>query len=269
MEPKHIAYNKPIQIALLILLIVGCVASLKGLAFGKMGKGSALDKPTIVVYGTGEVYASPDVAMVSFEVRKESKTVADAQDQVNKIMADVKAGLIAKGIEEKDIKTQYYSTYPVYDYVQTPAVSCSPSYCPPSGQNQVLRGYEVSQSIEVKIRNIDTSGDIISLLGTKSVTNISGLNFTIDNEDAVKATARQQAIDEAKAKAEALADQLGVKLVRIVNFNEDISPAYPMMYARGGAMDAVKLESAVGNPAVLPTGENKIISNVSIVYEIR
>jgi uncharacterized protein YggE len=96
---------------------------------------------------------------------------------------------------------------------------------------------------------------------------MSGPNFTIDKEDVLKEQARKMAIDEAKEKAEKLSKDLGVKLVRIVSFSENNGGyGMPMYYDK--EMSAVSSAGRAPAPE-LPTGENKIISNVTITYEIR
>jgi uncharacterized protein YggE len=129
-----------------------------------------------------------------------------------------------------------------------------------------LTGYQVSESITVKVHDITKAGEVVKGIGAAGVNDMNGPNFSIENEDALKAQARKMAIDDAKAKAQTLSKDLGVSLVRIVNFSE--SGNYPIMYANSGmALDSAK--SAPTPPPVLPAGENKITSNVTITYEIR
>lgn len=219
----------------------------------------------ITVNGKGEVLANPDIANVSFSVIESAKTVAAAQklatDRSNKAIAFLRE----KGIAEKDISTQNYSFYPKYEYSQG---ICTPYGGCPNGKS-ILTGYEVSQTVSVKIRNIDIAGDILSGLGTIGVQNLSGLDFTVDKRDALEREARQQAIEDAAKSAEQLASDLGVKIVRIVSFSEN-NGGYPMyMYSKAG-MGGDAYETRAQNAAPdLPTGETKITSNVTIVYEIR
>ena len=128
-------------------------------------------------------------------------------------------------------------------------------------------GYEVSENVSVKIHDMEKVGEIIKGIGAVGISSISGPNFSVEKEDALKEQARKIAIDEAKAKAEKLAGDLGVTLIRIVNFSENGN--YPIMYAAKGMMaDSVSAYAPSAAPA-LPTGENKITSNVTITYEIR
>ncbi len=247
-------------IALSVFLFVEALAALKGYRY--IGSGVTATN-SITVSGEGEVFAVPDTATFSVTVQEEAKQVADAQDVATKKSNDIVAYLKKEGIEEKDIKTTDYSVYPQYDYIQ---VACSGGYCP--GGRQELRGFQVSQTLTVKVRDTKKAGDLLSGVGGLGASSVSGLSFTIDDEDALKAEARDKAIAQAKEKAEALADSLGVEVVRVVGFyeNEGGYPA-PYAYGMGGAerMDA----SATKASPELPAGENKITSNVNITYEIR
>jgi uncharacterized protein len=219
----------------------------------------------ISVNGKGEAVGIPDVATFSYTVIEEAATVAGAQtkatDKTNKALAFLKES----GIEDKDVKTLGYTVNPKYEYTQA---VCTQFSCPPG--RQILKGYEVTQTIEVKVRDTAKAGTLLSGIGSIGVQNVSGLNFTFDDENKLKDEARAEAIADAKMKAEELANQLGVKLVRIMNYNE--MGDYPIYYERaalsatygkGGAADGMAPAPA------LPSGENKVISNVTITYEIR
>ncbi|MFA6077069.1 MAG: SIMPL domain-containing protein [Candidatus Paceibacterota bacterium] len=237
-------------------------------SYGKMGSS---DTNTITLSGHGEVQAVPDIASVYFTISKTAKTVKEAQNGVAGIEKKALDFLKTKDIADKDIKTTNASFYPKYEYVralcpqvETGGVSGS-SYDCGTGK-QVLTGYEASESITVKIRNTDEAGAVMQGLGTTGVLNLSGPNFAIDDEDALKAQARKEAIEDAREKAKVLADDLGVRLGRVANFSE--SGNYPvMMYAESAMMkDGAGRAPA---PAVIPKGENTISSDVTITYEIR
>lgn len=219
---------------------------------------------TISVTGTGEATSVPDIATFSFSVAEDSKNVADAQKIVtDKIDAILKA-LKDMGIEDKDIKTTDYSVYPKYTYESVP---CRDGICPPG--RQINDGYTVSQSVSVKVRKTEDAGKALGIAGENGATNISGLSLTLDDPDQPMNEARLQAIDDAREKADALARRLGVRIVRVVSYYENGGMPYPiyaekMAYGMGG--DArVQTASA---PTISP-GQNKVISNVSVTYEIR
>ncbi|MDO8492435.1 MAG: SIMPL domain-containing protein [bacterium] len=257
---------------LIALLALGCLWVL-AMAINEFKKGNYIgrDVPaqsTISVTGEGEIFAKPDVATFNFTISEDGKTVAEAQksatQKTNTAIELVKKG----GVAEKDIKTTSYNISPKYEYYYQPQIMtpCSTDYCPPQPvKNPKIVGYTVSQSVEVKVRKIETAGDLLSSIGSVGVQNISGLNFSIDNEEKVKADAREKAIKQAQDKADVLASQLDVSLVRVLNFSEGGN--YPIYYAKALGMGGA-VESSAPAPDV-PAGENQIISNVTITYEIR
>lgn len=255
-------------ILLAVFLGVQVLSSLKNLSY--IGKG-VYPSNVISVNGTGEVMAVPDVASFSFSVVEEGKTVKDAQDKATKKINSILDAVRGMGIEDKDIQTTGYYSYPKYEYSQTVCTMQYPNYCPPG--KQVLNGYEVSQSVTVKVRDTEKAGDALTKVGELGAGNISGLDFVVDDIEDKRAEAREKAIADAKAKAEVLADSLGVNLSKVVNFYENGDGGYPVMYRAEAAMDSKVMGmggTAVSSPAPsLPTGENKIVSNVSITYEIR
>ena len=226
--------------------------------------GGAPASNTMSFDGSGEVTAAPDIAMVNLTIRSDAKEVKDAQSKVEIKEKAVLDFLEKGGIAKKDIKTESYNSYPKYDY-GTPCYDIGIGM-PCRERAPKVVGYEVSEYISVKVRDLAKAGEIVGGLGALGVTEMNGPNFSIENEDSLKAQARRMAIDEAKAKAESLANDLGVRLVRIVNFSENGN--YSMMYAAKGMMVLDSVESAAPAPQ-LPTGENKITSNVTITYEIR
>ncbi len=208
----------------------------------------------ITVLGQSKVSAIPDVASVSFTVSEEAVTASAAQSEATKKSNIALAVLTEIGIDESDVKTASYTISPKYAYVPP----CY-GYCPSTPQR--VTGYSVSQTIEVKIRDTAKVGDVLAKLGDAGISSLYGPNFTIDNEDELRAEARTEAIEKAQAKAELLADELNVRLVRVVSFWESGSP---MPYdAFGGAA-----EMAMKSPQI-PVGENDIVVDVSITYEIR
>jgi uncharacterized protein YggE len=214
---------------------------------------------TITVSGEGEIFAKPDLAIVDFSVLSEAQTVSPAmEDNARKMNAVIEAAK-SLGVQEQDLKTTSFNISPKYEWYYTQAC-----LYPPCPQNRVLVGYEVSQTLEVKIRDMAKIGDVIQKATAAGSNQAGDLQLTIDNQDELKAQAREQAIEKAKSKANEMASQLGVKLVRITSFSESgISPYFPyymegMALGKGGGEAAPQIE----------TGQNKITVNVSITYQI-
>ena len=219
---------------------------------------------TVTVDGKGEAYAVPDIAQFNFSVVSLKATVADAQKEASTKINAITAYLKEQGVEEKDIKTSGYNVSPQYEWQQ---VTCIAYPCP-SGK-RVLKGYEVRQSTDVKVRDTAKAGDLLAEAGSRGATEVSGLTFTVDDEDAVQAEARAEAVADAKNKAELLAKSLGVRLGRVVSFGEN-NGGYPVPYyydkavGLGGASEA-----RVAVAPEISTGENKTVVQVSVPYELR
>jgi len=257
--------NKVFKALFVLIIILSVYFAVK--TFGEFEKKGivlqASEPATVSFSGHGEVFAVPDIANISLTLRKESKTAKEAQAAVAVKEKSVLDFLKSKNVDEKDIKTENASVYPKYDYVRT---LCPESVSYDCGGKQVLTGYEASESITIKVRNVDDAGAIMQGLGDIGVSELNGPNYAIDKEDALKAEARKKAIDEAKEKAKVLAKDLGIKLGKIKNFNES-GNYYPVMYGKGAMMDSAV--SSAPAPAQLPKGENIISSDVTITYEIK
>lgn len=259
-------YVPVVAIALSAFLFMQTINSIKE---NRYIGGGVPSSNVITVSGQGDSFSVPDIATFSFGAEATGKSVDDAQKQVAVIVKTALDKVKAGGVDEKDIQTTDYNAYPKYQYQNSacPAVastSGSPIYCPPG--RQVLEGYTVSETITVKVRKVDDAGTLLGAIGGSGVTNVSGLTFTVDDPSKVTAEARSKAIADAKTKGEELAHELGVKIVRIVSFSEN-GGGYPTpMYSKtDAAMGGVANQSA----PELAVGQNKVISNVTITYEIR
>ena len=224
-------------------------------------------KNMISFSGHGEVSASPDIATLDITIRKEAKTVKEAQDSVAQVEKKTLEFLKTSSILDKDIKALGVSFNPKYEFRETvvPMVACYNCPTPTSGKS-VLVGYEAYENLNIKIRNLDDLGKITQGLGTLGITELNGPNLAIDKEDAFKDQARKLAIEDAKVKAKQLAKDLGVRLGKISSFSENGNYGVPM-YAK---MDAVSSEAGAPAPTLaIPKGENLITSDVTITYELR
>ena len=245
------------------LLVILAAGSFRG---GKHDRYGDEDRNTITVSGHGEVQAVPNIATVYFTVESSKTTQKESSDEVNTKAKQVIDFLKSNGVAEKDIKTENYNSYPKYSN-PTPCPVYYDRVMPPCNQGESkIIGYTVSQSVTVKVRKVDDASKIIDGINKIGVTNMSGPTLSIDDEDGLKAEARKEAINNAKAKAKVLSRDLGVRLGKISSFNEN-SSYYPM-YSSGAVMMKDSMESAPV-PSEIPKGENTISSDVTITYEIR
>jgi len=238
--------------ALILFLVILTVSEIVGISNkikeGRyIGQGSQY-KDTISISGVGKVLAKPDIGQVDLSVISDATTVAAAQkdntDKMNKITQAMKD----LGVADEDLKTTNYSIYPRYQYTK--------------GKSEII-GYEVSQTLEVKIRNLDKSGDILGKAALLGANQVGSLIFTFDDLEAIKSEARQKAVANAKQKAQDLAAGLGVTLGKIASFNESVSGEPVPIYASEG----LGVGGGGGTPDI-QTGQNEIQVNVMLSYEI-
>lgn len=234
-------------VALIILVIAQTRNSFQQYNYiGKTGR------DTITIEGTGKVTAKPDVAEIALGVTTEGAAVKDIQEQNSKKMNAIIAAVKDLGVKSEDIQTQQYSVSPRYNW---------------DNGKQTLLGYTITQQVSVKVRDLDKAGTVLAKAGELGANQMGSIQFVIDNPDALEAQARGKAIEDAKTKAEALAGQLGMTVVRVVSFSESGNGYFPPMAAYSAGDMAMKTE-AVPVPQI-EAGTNEVTSNVNVVFEVR
>ncbi len=219
----------------------------------------------ISVVGKGEKSVKPDVAVLSFAVvtaGKKLKTVQDENSQKSSAVIDF---LKSKGVAEKDLKTTYYQISPQYQYYDNPPCYSSP--CPARRPPEIV-SYEVKNRVEIKVRDLNKVDELLEGVVEKGVNDVDSVKFQIDDEDALLAEVRELAIKDARARAEKLAKDLGVRLGRVLSFYEggQVQPYAQDVYGMGGAT-GMSMKAVVA-PSIQP-GEQEIQSNVTITYELK
>ncbi len=265
-EKKPWHHNKWLMKILIVFVIVWVWTSISNNMRAAHYIGETNGPATINVSGTGDIVATPDTATFSFMVTNEASSVGDAQTKTTSKMNAVKDFLKKSNIADADIQTTDYSIYPHYEYqnsicplytTNSEAISCPPS-------KNVLTGYDVSESVSIKIHDLSIAGTILSGIGEFGVTNVSGLSFTEANYDDLVKQAEEKAITDAKTNAQALAQNLGVRIVRLVSYSNQYQ--YPVAYATNAMM---KADSVGSSAPQISAGQNKITANVNVVYEIQ
>ena len=274
-------------VLLVVLAVYVAVLAVNATKANKYIGREVANQATVSVTGKGDVSTPPDLAVMDFSVVSNAKTVDGATVDNTKKMNAIVTAEKSLGVADKDLQTTGYNVSPHYDYVKqilTPVPAPTPAAASNSGSaagsagvvdssiyypsgKQVITGYDVTQTLTIKIRkeNMAKIGQIIEEATAAGANQVGDLQFTLDNPDAVQAQARKIAIDDAEAKAQVLATQLGVKLVRITSYSEGgYSPTVQLNYA---AKDMAESSAAVPVPNI-QTGENKITVSVNITYEI-
>jgi uncharacterized protein YggE len=202
------------------------------------------------VAASGEVTRVPDIAVISTGVVTRSATATGAIQQNATRMEGVRAALRRAGVDDKDIQTSSISLNPDYAYVER--------------QPPRLTGYQASNQVSVRFRDIRKTGEILDALVAEGANQINGPTLTIDKPEAALDEARLKALASGRARAELYARGLGMRVVRLLSVSE--SGGYgappPIMYARAESMasDAV---------TKIDPGEQKVSVSVAMSFELQ
>jgi len=249
-------FQQPLIKILVVILSLLLLALLVNIVVGIYQKFASVDrqKDTLTITATGEVEARPDVVQANFAVitrGEDPKTLQEENtDKVNQIIDFLKE----QGIAEEDITTTSYNLYPEYVWTD---------------RERVPNGYTLSQSVTVKIRDLEKVGDILAGVVEAGANNITSLNFQIDDPESLRQEARKLALNNAKIKAEELAKVAGVKLGKVKSFSEDSLTPVPR-YPYPLALDAVGRGGSAefSAPEVMP-GTSTITATVSVTFELK
>lgn len=203
----------------------------------------------IVVNGIGSVSVTPDVAILSVGVEVFSASVNEARKQAAKAMDDVIEAAKSEGVLSKDIETTMFSIYPRYNYEEVEVDGRR------IGQ-QVLTGYMVSNTAQVKIRNVSKVGEVIDKTSVSGgdYSRINGIDFIVDDPSTMMQGLRRQAVGDAVEKANQYALLAGVSLGELISLSE-VSAPDPLTQSEGGF--AMRAMSAPMTSSISP-GESKL-----------
>ena len=206
----------------------------------------------IAVAGEGSVSVAPDIALVNLGVEVTAGTVADARSQAADAMDAMQGAMNDEGVEDKDIQTQYFNIYPQYQYADNKAPE--------------IVGYTVSNTVQVKIRNLDSVSAVLdgAIAAGGDAVRVNGISFTIEDPEEFLADARREAVENAREHAQVLADAAGVELGDAISINESTNYNGGLYYPAAERADAGMGGSTPVNP-----GEQELRVNVTVVYGIK
>jgi len=232
-------------LGLSLVFLSGCAAE----TVNNIAEGVGTQQDGIWVTGTGEMSVTPDVTILSLGIEARTTTVAEAQAQAAVAMDAVMNVLNDYSVAAEDIKTQYYSIQPMRRW---------------DDGKEILLGYQVTNTVGVKIRTMEDTGSIIDAVTAAGgdYTRIGSISFTVDDPSAYEVAVREKAMADAKAKAEQLAELAGVTLGKPTYIAES-SSYVPVYYDLMRAAEAASVPETLISP-----GETEISLSVQVVYSI-
>jgi len=203
---------------------------------------------TIVVSGTGRVAVEPDVAELRLGVAISRETVAEARSEAAATMSAILAAIREAGVAERDIRTAMLSVQPRYDYRD--------------GQAPALAGYDLSNVVEVTVRELAAVGDVIDGSLRAGATSLDGLAFQVAEPSAPEAAARTAAVAVSLKKTEVLAAAAGIRIAGVADIVEGgAPPSFPLA-------KAARMSLAADSGTPVAAGTTDVVVTVTVTFRI-
>ena len=212
---------------------------------------------SISVSGEGKITAVPDIVNINAGVSELGDTTKEAQDKANEKLATIISILEENDVPERNAQTSNLSFYPEYDWK--------------GDEGRKLIGQRVSQTLTIKIPEIDKNPgrvtDILDALGTINGLELNSVNFDIEDKKEFFSEAREQAFEKAYQKAKELAKFGDVELGKPITISESSVNYRPIPYQNFAKMEMVA--DGMGGGSALPAGELDVTASVNVLFEIR
>lgn len=292
-----------LSVALIVVLVAGAVFLATGVQ-AQPGQNLTVNEsevPKISVSGEATRTVSPDLLVIGIAVETEKEAASEAEAENARMTARLKAALLSAGVQESEIETASYYTYPVYNdscwypppcrgdvcpmyaegytdemaYVEPGAAYTDSYIMPPYRCEPKAIGYRATHSIMVKTGNIHNGGGIIDAVsGANASARLEYQYFSLKDETRIRHENELAgaAAQSARKKAESIASGLGVELGRIVDIQTNYyypGPYYAREYAAGGAgmMEYPQAAEPIATE-IFPQGL-AMSSNIYVTFEIR
>jgi uncharacterized protein YggE len=237
---------KLVLISLLVVALSACGTA----AASVSGPGYSL-VDTITVTGYGEARGNPDMATVSVGFNITDIDISKAVGESNDTIASISSAMQELGIAEEDVQTTGFNVWPedVWD----------PETGLPTGEKR----YHVDSTMQINIRNVDNVGKVLETALTNGANSIYGLNFGIQDTGALADQARSVALEDARSRAEAIAERLGLMVGEVSSVTDQSGGnLYPYFVQAG-----MGLGGGGGEPPI-SQGQMAVSVSVSVTYTI-
>jgi uncharacterized protein YggE len=210
--------------------------------------GDAAVPGTITVYGSATAEGAPDEATLELGVDVFTTSVSEAFEASNDTVRTIVEAIVALGVAEEDIQTANLSVY------------STSRFNPESSGDE--NGYQVSNTVRVKVRDIELVDDIINAGISNGATSLYGIYFTVADSAPLETVARQEAVAQANSRATELAALVGATIGEVVSISEDFG-GNPIMLG----MDSARAQGGGGNAFVAP-GQTSVTVGVVVTFRL-
>lgn len=208
------------------------------------------DMPVVTVGGSGSVAVKPDRSTIRLGAWHEADTALEAQSRVNEIISKATEAIRELDIEGMVIQTSGLSLSPVYDYQRN--------------QEPRITGYRASITLSVRIDDIDRTGTVIDAAMKTGANQLQGVAFSLKDDSGARRDALRKAVEDARMKAETIADALGRPIYGLVEVQEQ-GVSVPVMQRGAESFRAMAADSA---PTPVEAGEIEVSANIQITYSL-
>jgi uncharacterized protein len=214
--------------------------------------GCSSSQPRLTVQGTGQADGTPDVLTAVFGFSSMAATSAAALSQNNAEVNQALLALAGNRVAKAD--------------VQTTGLTLAPQYVYPNGEPPRLTGYQVTNTVTAKLRDMKTAGDAIDAVvnATGNAATINSLNFSFANPAQVEDQARRQAVHQAVAHAGAMAAAAGRRLGAVCSLTDNTQPSLLAPYPGAGFASSNSQSAAVP----VEPGSQTESDQVTMVYAL-
>ncbi|HMB51992.1 MAG TPA: SIMPL domain-containing protein [Thermoanaerobaculia bacterium] len=214
------------------------------------------EPPRLAVQGEGQVRAEPDQAVVRLGVTAQAETAGAAQQQVNRVADGILSAVRALGVEERAVQTSQLSLYPVYSERQRRLPQQE------VGDPEIV-GYRASNVVSVRLEDLAKIGPTIDGAVKAGANEVQGVDFSLQDDLEARKQALAHAVTEARAKAEAMAAALGLRLGPVIEVTEGGASVQP----RRLEMASLSMRSGDAGAPVSP-GDVAVRASVSVVFAL-
>ena len=211
----------------------------------------------ITVTGNGEVRVSADTAVISLGVNARDKDVLKAQQKVNETISAIRKALIAQGVKEENINTEYINIYAMYDY---------------QNDQEQLSAYNASSTLAIRVTDLDSVGALIDVSFAAGANTLNGISFSASDTEEAKAEAMEKAVEDARKKADILAAASGLQITGVEALSDGGVCSYENnignVYAKGADFDVAE-EKAADTGTVIQAARLVVSASVNITFEAK
>jgi len=210
----------------------------------------------VTASGEGIIRVQPDVAILRFGVVTRAETAEEARQQNAEAAARAMNAVRELGVPERNIRLESLRLYPRTEW-------------DPQAQRQIELGYEAVRDVVVRLENLELLPDLVVRVVDEGANRLNGIEYDLSNREAVRNQALQEALRNARAKAELMTSTLNVGLGSVVQISEQAFDFPRPVYRGEMAYAMAKADVAESQPDAYAAGEIEVRAVVQVAFALQ